>query len=139
MLFLLNNSADIEGQTVELGKPIILLEQPNEGKTIIEKFERNADVSFAIVLLTPDDQGNAIEQSKEVRSRSRQNVILELGYFTGRLGRDRVCPLYQSGVELPSDIHGLVYVEMDKRGAWKMDLIKELRQAKLPIATSDLL
>lgn len=120
-------------------KPIILLEQPNEGKTIIEKFERDADVSFAIVLLTLDDEGHPIGQSKEKRYRSRQNVILELGYFMGKLGRDRVCPLYKAGVELPSDIHGLVYVEMDERGAWKMDLIREFRRANLPVTTSEIL
>src|ERR1035438_6975181 len=38
-------------------EPIILHEQPNEGRTVIEKFEVFADVGFAVVLLTPDDVG----------------------------------------------------------------------------------
>lgn len=120
-------------------KPIILSEQPNEGRTIIEKFEKNIDVNFAVVILSPDDEAHAAGQKKEQRPRARQNVILELGYFMGKLGRDRVCPLYRSGVELPSDIHGLAYVEMDDRGAWKMDLIRELRRAGLPVATAPIL
>lgn len=38
-------------------EPIILHEKPNQGRTIIEKFESCADVDFAVVLLTPDDVG----------------------------------------------------------------------------------
>ena len=85
---------------------VILHEQPNEGQTIIEKFERHADVGFAVVLLTPDDMGG-IAPGSNLQPRARQNVILELGYFIGKLGRPRVCALYVTGVELPSDLHGV--------------------------------
>lgn len=90
--------------------PIILHEQPNKGKTIIEKFEENAAMAgYAFILLTPDDVGGIPEM--DLRYRARQNVILELGFFMGALGRDRVCCIYKGGVELPSDILGVVYVE----------------------------
>jgi predicted nucleotide-binding protein len=62
-------------------EPIILHEQPNKGRTIIEKFETNADVDFAAILLNPVDVGYPAEQSQQARPRARQNVILELGYF----------------------------------------------------------
>lgn len=110
-------------------RPIILSEQPNGGKTVIEKFEANADVGFAVVLLTPDDIGSLDESGAEQKHRARQNVIFELGYFVGKLGRSRVCALYDQTVELPSDIVGVAYVALDGAGAWKFELAKELKAA----------
>jgi predicted nucleotide-binding protein len=60
-----------------------------------------AKVEYVVVLLTPDDIGSAKDEANNLKSRARQNVILELGYFVGKLGRGRVCPLYKSDVELP--------------------------------------
>jgi predicted nucleotide-binding protein len=115
-------------------EPIILHEQPNQGRTILEKFEAYADVPFAVVLLTPDDVGATYEeQSDELKRRARQNVIFELGFFVGKLGRDKVCPLYKVGVELPSDLDGLVYVPMDEGGAWRFKLADELHAAGIEI------
>jgi predicted nucleotide-binding protein len=110
-------------------EPIILSERPNEGRTIIEKFESNANVSFAVVLLTPDDMGYPCESPDAARPRARQNVILELGYFVGHLSRARVCALYKGSTELPSDIHGVVYITMDEADGWKLKLARELKQA----------
>ncbi len=107
-------------------QPIILHEQPNLGRTIIEKIEDHRDVGFAVVLLTPDDECVTPHGNKK---RPRQNVILELGYFIGHLGRDRVAALKRGDLELPSDIIGVVYTDFDDRGAWKMDLAKELKGA----------
>ncbi|HEV2162268.1 MAG TPA: nucleotide-binding protein [Stellaceae bacterium] len=112
---------------------IILEEQPNKGRTTIEKLTANSDVGFAIVLLTGDDIGTQKGSPSETHSRARQNVILELGYFVGKLGRERVCPLYEEGIELPSDYHGVVYVPLDKQDAWKLRLAKEMKAAGLPV------
>lgn len=115
-------------------QPVILHEQPNKGRTIIEKFEAYSDASFAVVLLTGDDVGKARETASEsLTPRARQNVILELGYFLGKLGRDRVCPLCEDGLETPSDYDGVVYVPLDEHGAWQMRLASELREAQLPL------
>jgi predicted nucleotide-binding protein len=95
-------------------QPIILEECDDRGKTIIEKFEYYApSCSFAFVLMTPDDMA-ASKARPESRLRARQNVILELGWFIGYLGRDRVVILSQGGLEIPSDIHGVVDIRFEK-------------------------
>jgi predicted nucleotide-binding protein len=112
---------------------IILHEQPNGGRTIIEKFEVNSKgVAFAVVLLTPDDE-NFDRAGGVVSSRARQNVILELGYFIGRLTRTRVVALHKGDVEIPSDFQGVLYVPMDDAGAWKTKLAQEFIEAKIRI------
>ena len=105
---------------------VILHEQASGGDTIIEKFERNADVKYAVVLLSPDDVGAAKDKSNTLQLRARQNVVFELGYFVGKLGRSRVCPLVREPLERPSDIHGVVYIPFDE-GNWKIHLVKELK------------
>ena len=117
-------------------KPIILHEQPNEGRTIIEKFEDYSDVSFAVVLLTPDDMGYESDKDSETaRPRARQNVILELGFFLGKLGRDHVAALYNGdkGFETPSDYDGVLYIPVDEHGHWKFGLVKELKAAGIEV------
>ena len=112
---------------------VILYQQPNRGQTIIEKFEKNSDVGFAVVLLTPDDIGAPISEPKKRTKRARQNVILELGYFIAKLGRQRVCPLQVGEVELPSDIHGVVYVPYDTDGDWRQRITKEIESAGIKV------
>ena len=119
-------------------QPVILHEQPNEGRTIIEKFEDYSDVRFAVVLLTADDVGACSDNQSELNSRARQNVILELGFFLGKLGRKKVCALKTSGVETPSDYDGVVYVDFNDAGAWKMELVRELKAAGFDIDTDQM-
>ena len=108
---------------------IILDEQPGQNDPIIQKFEKYAaQVGFAIVLMTADDVGAEKEEKNNLKPRARQNVILELGFFMGRLGRDRVCSLVEEGVDNPSDYAGVEYVPLDA-GAWKLKLIRELQAA----------
>ncbi len=136
------NAAEAIARAVEkLGlEAVILHENPDEGRTIIEKLEESAkNASFAIVLFTPDDVGALKEEAdKGSNPRARQNVIFELGYFIGKLGRKQVCSIYQGKVESPSDIDGLLYVEMDEHGAWRQKLAKEIESAGIPIDRSKL-
>lgn len=109
-------------------EPVILHEQANQGRTVIEKIEANRDVGFAVVLLTPDDVGRSVKED-EMKPRARQNVLLELGYFICHLGRDRVCTLRRGSVDIPSDFAGVVWENMDDGNGWKMALARELRAA----------
>jgi predicted nucleotide-binding protein len=109
-------------------EPIILHEQTSRGMTVAEKLEAHGDVGFAVVIMTPDDVGRDKAESHD-NERARQNVILELGYFLGRLGRDRVCALKKGDVEIPSDFDGVVYTPLDTHGAWRVALARELKAA----------
>lgn len=104
---------------------IILSEQANQGRTIIEKIEAHGDVGFAVVLLTPDDVGGKTVDS--LRPRARQNVLLELGFFIALLGRERVCTLAKGDLEIPTDFAGVVWELLDDGGAWKTALARELK------------
>lgn len=107
-------------------QPLILQEQPDRGQTIIEKFEYHAAyAACAVVLLTADDTGGSVNGNQQPRA--RQNVVLELGFFLGKLGRDRVIILYEPGVEAPSDVHGVLYTELDTAGAWRTAVARELQ------------
>jgi predicted nucleotide-binding protein len=122
-------------------RPVILAEQASEGRTIIEKFEAHAvNVRYAVALLTPEDSGHGPEDDSPPHpNRARQNVILELGYFMGRLGRKNVVALQQEGLELPSDILGIVYIPLDEGRAWKTLLARELQAAGYDLDLNGLL
>jgi predicted nucleotide-binding protein len=106
---------------------IILHEQVSAGKTIIEKIEEHTNVGFALVLYTPCDSGGLVGESP--KPRARQNVIFEHGYLIAKLGRRHVCALVKTGVEVPNDISGVVYIPLDEHGAWHLAVAKELRNA----------
>ena len=108
--------------------PVILHEQPNTGRTIVEKFESFSDVGFSVILLTADDFGR-LKAEEILQPSARQNVIFEFGYFVGKIGRGRVCALMEAGVEKPSDLDGVVYVRLGLDDAWTMQLVKELKAA----------
>ena len=119
-------------ERIEL-EPIILHEQLSKGLTIIEKVEQYSDVAFAVVILTPDDVGASRDDSENPQPRARQNVWLELGYFIGKLGRERVAALKKGEIEVPTDYLGAIYITMDEPGAWKMELAKEMKGADLAV------
>lgn len=107
---------------------------------MIEKIERYSDVGFAVVLLSPDDTGYAnAEGPKSARPRARQNVILELGYFAGKLGRENLVALHRGGIELPSDYDGVLYTPYDgDSGTWRGELVAEPRDSGYEVSADDL-
>lgn len=110
----------IEKQGLEA---VILSEQANGGKTIIEKIEENSDVGAAICLLTGDDYGRAKDATSE-NLRARQNVVFEAGHFMGKLGRGNVILIASPDIEIPSDLQGVVYTNKDM---WQTDVLRELK------------
>jgi predicted nucleotide-binding protein len=110
---------------------VTLQERTNRGRTLIEKFEEHAaQASYAVILLTGDDVGRG-GPGEGLKPRARQNVIFEMGFFCGSIKRSRVAVLYEPGVERPSDVEGLAYIELDPAGAWKTALVRELCDAGL--------
>lgn len=107
-------------------QPIILSNEASKGQTVIEKFEENSDVSFAIVLYTACDKGCA-KESEELHDRARQNVVFEHGYFCAKLGRGNVVALHEPGVEIPSDLSGVLYISLDDD--WKSQIKREMQAA----------
>ncbi len=118
---------------------LILHEKSSLGKTIIEKIEYYSDVSFAVVLLSPDDLGCSNSKTSNMTPRARQNVIFEHGYLIAKLGRQRVCALVKGKIETPSDVDGIVYVPYDDAGAWKLEIAKEMKAVGLSINSDKLL
>lgn len=110
-------------------EPIILHEQASSGMTIIQKIEHYSnEAAFALVLYTACDQGRGYHESNQKpKDRARQNVVFEHGYLMAKLGRQNVCALVKGFLETPNDLSGVVYVELDDRGAWKLDVVKELK------------
>lgn len=123
--------------------PLILDQLPSEGQTVIEKLEKytQSDVGFAVVLATPDDEGNVVGKLDEKNFRARQNVVLELGLLLSKLGRPKVAILLknQEKMERPSDIQGLIYLPFtDDVAETKVQLAKEMEKQGIVIAMSKL-
>ncbi|HEV2738393.1 MAG TPA: nucleotide-binding protein [Candidatus Elarobacter sp.] len=118
-------------------EPIVLMDEANEGGTVIEKFERHADVPFAIVLFSPDDEGrDASEPDKPLKRRPRQNAVIELGFFIGKLGRKGTALMVDGRidpdmVEYPSDVAGVIPIYYLPDSNWKLLLLRELKVAKI--------
>ena len=147
-IFIIHGHDEAMKQTVartleKLGlTPVILHEQPNIGRTIIEKFTDYSDVSFAIALLSPDDIAYPKSANpKQAKSRARQNVILELGFFLGKLGRNRVVALFKQNdnFEMPSDYSGVLFVSYEENNRWQFDLLRELKACGYKVDANKLL
>ena len=119
---------------------IILHEQINKSMTILEKFEEySRKAKFAVALFTPDDSGHPVGKEEQKKSRARQNVVMELGYFIGLLGRENVAVLYRGDVELPSDMLGIVGTALDEHDGWRLALAKELKESGYDIDLNKLI
>lgn len=96
-------------------EPVVLMERPNKGRTVIEKFEEISEsCDCAIVVMSPDDVGRLADvTSDKEQSRIRQNVLFELGYFCGNLGRrsGSVILIEFGNIEIPSDLAGVVLLD----------------------------
>ena len=131
--------SEVKLALIQLGlEPVILQELPDQGRTIIEKFEDYSQVGFAVILCTPDDDGRLAVDDSEPHPRARQNVVFEWGFFIGKLGRRRVCALIKGKVEIHSDYDGVLYVEMDDGEAWKIKLVRELQAAEYAVDANKL-
>ena len=133
-----NLRTEVKAVLYEMGlKPIILSEQANRGKTIIEKFEaKSSRVNYAIILMTADDTGKA-NLEIDYKPRARQNVILEMGYFMARIKRSNMFLLLEDdNIEIPSDISGVVHCSVNED--WKHKLAHELKECGYKVTSDDI-
>jgi hypothetical protein len=112
---------------------LILPEQSNGSRSIMERFGEFSNINFAIILFSSDDTTPPEDKSCERKARANQNVIFEFGYFVGKLGFGRVCALYKEGMEIPLDYSDIVCIPMDSRGRWRLLIAKEIKQAGIEI------
>lgn len=118
----------------ELGlNPIILRDTPDSGTELFDRFEDHKNIGFAIVVLNPDDIGETKIERCELRHRVNQSLIFELGFLVGKLGWNRVCALYEEGIDIPASNEGIIYVQMDKEGKWKKTIAREIKTAELEV------
>ncbi len=109
--------------------PVVMCEEPSQGRKIVERFADYSDVGFATVLLSPDDFVYASEESPTKRKlRPRQDVVFELGFLLGKLGKCNVLVLFRevANFEIPTDFDGMKVTAFDDRDSWKFTLIREL-------------
>jgi len=110
--------------------PVVLCEEPSQGKKIVENFSRvYTDVVFAVVLLSPDDFAYPKNEAATKRKlRPQQDVVLELGFLLGKLGKANVLVFFRESAnfEIPTDFEGIKVTAFDDRDSWKLALIREL-------------
>ncbi len=120
-------------ETLDLD-PIVLHENLDMMKNLIEKIDDYSHVSFAVVLLSSDDLAYSKEKTPDDgKYRANQNVIFELGYFLGRLGNQNVSVIYQkkNDFEIPNDYAGVRWIEY-KMG-WYYELVKDLKACNFEV------
>ena len=94
---------DISLDTLELAQ------EANQGRTILGKlWDESEKCNCAVIVMTGDDLDS------DGQARARENVIHEIGFFQGRYGLDRIVLLHEDGVNIPSNIHGVVYTPFPK-------------------------
>lgn len=122
--------------------PVVLKDQPHQGRTLVEKLEQSlGNDDYVVVLMSADDHGSERmpldtpefreQAALRLQPRARQNVVLELGFAFGRLGRKHVAVIYDENVERPSDIDGICYISA---GDWRPGLARELHALGFDIA-----
>lgn len=109
---------------------IVLKNEADEGRTLIEKFEQEAQrAGFALALFSPDDM---VQDAKTQYFQPRPNVVFELGWFYGRLGRKNVCILSKIGTNIHSDLDGIMRKDFTESVEEKFsELETELKKAGL--------
>jgi predicted nucleotide-binding protein len=116
-------------------EPIILHTRPHGGRNILTKFqEESQGAGFAVILMTPDDEGALVGET--LQKRARQNVVFELGFFIGKLGTSNVAALVKGHIEKPSDFDGIGYIDFDAKGEWKRLLAREMQYTQIPFDAS---
>jgi predicted nucleotide-binding protein len=109
--------------------PVVMCEEPSQGRKLVDRFQDYADIGFAVVLLSPDDFAYSKDESPTKRKlRPRQDVVFELGFLLGKLGKGNLLVLCREFIDFegPTDFEGMKVIVFDDRDSWKLALIREL-------------
>lgn len=108
--------------------PLVICEEPSQGRTIVERFQEYTDVGFAVALLSPDDSAYFKDETPKRKLRPRQDVIFELGFLLGKLGKSNVLVFFRecANFEIPTDFEGIKVTAFDDRDSWRLALLREL-------------
>ena len=141
-IFVLSSSDDsmkqaLTGALTKLSlSPIVIHEEPSQGRKILERNADYTDVKFAVVLLSPDDHVyGKDDKTTKTRLKPRQDVILIVGYLLGKLGKGNVLVFFKEfpNFEITNDFEGIKFVAFDDRSSWKLALIRELSNIGLVV------
>jgi predicted nucleotide-binding protein len=113
--------------------PVIPAEQPGQRMRLMEEFEQNPGIVFAITLLTGDDVGYPRGKPEESWPRPKQDLIFELGFLVGRLRQSLVCALHEEGLDLPSEYSGKIFVPFDADGLWRLLIARAMKIAQVQV------
>ena len=125
-------------QKLEL-EAIILNQNPEDEKKIVEKVSNSPNVSFGVALLSPDDSVCCKDQSSESsKYQADQTVIFDLGFLLGKLGKNNVAAIYWSkkDFEIPDSYEGIRWVEYNQ--GWYFKLINELKESNFDVDANKL-
>ena len=120
-------------------EPINLTEEANSKNKLITKVSEHPNVSFAVVLVSPDDIAHSKEKTADESSyQATQNVIFELGYFLGKLGKQNVVAIYppQKNFNIPTEYEGILWIE--HKVGWYFKLINELKACNFDVDANKL-
>ena len=111
-------------------------DKKNKAKPVAQFFTENPGIAFAIAILSADDwlyPKNG--KPKDAVLHADPTVIFHLGFWIGRLGRNRVFALYydQRRFRWPTEHFDVIYTPLDKNGIWKKELVSRLRASGIPL------
>ncbi|TCA83704.1 hypothetical protein E0H65_35660 [Rhizobium leguminosarum bv. viciae] len=81
--------------------------------SIFSRIEQASRVTKCGLFLMTADDAKLVNEGQVFTP--RDNVIFEAGYFANAKGLDRILIVHESGISLPSDLGGIIYVGLDNR------------------------
>ena len=100
------------------------------GHIIFKEIEKTSkDCLFSIFLVTKDDK--LIKPSGASVTIPSDNIIFEIGYFAGTIGIEKTIIIYEKGSKIPTDLSGIIWIEIKDRrnlGDVKIKLLKKIKE-----------
>ena len=118
--------------------PLVMQDKNNKTKPVAQFFTEHPDISFVIAILSADDWVYPKNgKPKDALMYADQGIVFHLGFWIGRLGRNRVFALYydQRSFRWPTEHFDVIYTPLDKNTAWKKELVSRLKASGIKFMT----